>query len=408
MTPTLLKGRRIAAAGPARQEAPRRVSVLGATGSIGCSTLDLVGRAPENYAVVALTANSNVDDLVALSMRHRPELAVIADGSRYTELKERLAGTGIATAAGASGLIEAALRPAGWIMAAIVGAAGLRPTLAALEQKGVVALANKECLVVGGDLFMRRVEETGATLLPVDSEHSAAFQSLVGAEPESIERIVLTASGGPFRTWSLEALERATPEEALQHPNWRMGPKVTIDSATLMNKTLELIEAFHLFPVAADQLDVVVHPQSVVHCLVHYRDGSVLAQMSAPDMRAPISYSLAWPGRMRTPCERLDLTKLASLNFEAPDETRFPALGLARRVMAAGGTAGAVLNAANEVAVKAFLERRLGFTGVARITGQVLDEAERRQLIRQPRDLDDLVTVDVEARRLAQDLLAVV
>ena len=408
MTPTLLNGGGRTAGGAEPRKVPRRVSVLGATGSIGCSTLDLIGREVEKYEVVALTANRNVDDLVALSKRHRPELAVIADAGLYGELKDRLAGTGIAAAAGASGLIEAAERPADWTMAAIVGAAGLRPTLAALEQKGVVALANKECLVVGGELFMRRVEETGATLLPVDSEHSAAFQALAGAEPESIERIVLTASGGPFRTWSLDQLERATPEEALRHPNWRMGPKVTIDSSTLMNKALELIEAFHLFPVAADQLDVVVHPQSVVHCLVHYRDGSVLAQMSAPDMRTPISYSLAWPSRMQTPCERLDLTKLATLTFEAPDEARFPALGLARRVMASGGTAGAVLNAANEVAVEAFLDRRLGFAGIARLVRRVIDEADRRGLVRQPRDLDDLVATDHEARHLAQNLLVVV
>jgi 1-deoxy-D-xylulose-5-phosphate reductoisomerase len=270
----------------------------------------------------------------------------------------------------------------------------------------VVALANKECLVVGGELFMKRVEETGATLLPVDSEHSAAFQSLAGAEQESIEQIVLTASGGPFRTWSLEALEEATPEQALKHPNWSMGPKITIDSATLMNKTLELIEAFHLFPVRADQLGVLVHPQSIVHCLVHYRDGSVLAQMSTPDMRAPISYSLAWPGRMQTPCERLDLTRLASLTFEAPDETRFPALGLARQVMAAGGSAGAVLNAGNEVAVAAFLERRLGFTGIARLAGRVMEAAGKRGLVRRASDIEDLMGTEAEARLLARELIA--
>lgn len=405
MTPTLLKGA-TATRRPAPENGRRRVSVLGATGSIGSSTLDLVGREADRFEVVALTANRNVDALTALSLRHRPELAVIGEAGLYGDLKTRLAGTGIAVAAGESGLIEAAARPADWIMAAIVGAAGLRPTLAALEQGGVVALANKECLVVGGELFMRRVEETGATLLPVDSEHSAAFQSLAGAEQESIEQIVLTASGGPFRTWSLEAIEQATPEQALKHPNWSMGPKITIDSATLMNKTLELIEAFHLFPVRADQLSVLVHPQSIVHCLVHYRDGSVLAQMSTPDMRAPISYSLAWPGRMSTPCERLDLTRLASLTFEAPDETRFPALGLARQVMAAGGSAGAVLNAGNEVAVAAFLARRLGFAGIARVAGRVMEAAARRGLICRPADIEALIGIEAEARTLADELIA--
>ncbi|MEZ5926667.1 MAG: 1-deoxy-D-xylulose-5-phosphate reductoisomerase [Hyphomicrobiaceae bacterium] len=385
--------------------ARRRVSVLGATGSIGASTLDLIGRDSDGFAVVALTAHRNVRDLIALALRHRPELAVIGDPAGYAALVEGLAGTGIETAAGEDGLIEAAARPADWIMAAIVGAAGLRPTLRALEQKCVVALANKECLVVGGDLFMQRVEETGATLLPVDSEHSAAFQALAGAEQESIERIVLTASGGPFRTWSEDAIARATPEEALKHPNWSMGPKISIDSATLMNKALELIEAYHLFPVRADQLDVVVHPQSVVHCLVHYRDGSVLAQLSAPDMRAPISYSLAWPNRMQTPCERLDLTKLASLTFEAPDEARFPALGLARRVMATGGSAGAVLNAANEIAVQAFLDRRLAFAGIARLVQRAMDETERLGIVKVPSTLSDLLEVDREVRLLASGLL---
>lgn len=408
MMPTRLENDRPPDRPAPASDRKRRISVLGATGSIGTSTLDLVGREPGLYEVVALTANSSVDDLVALALTHRPELAVVADAARYVELKERLSGKGIAVAAGEQGLIEAAERPADWTMAAIVGAAGLRPTLAALEQKGVVALANKECLVVGGDLFMRRVAETGATLLPVDSEHSAALQSLAGAARDSVEKIVLTASGGPFRTWTLSELERATPEEALKHPNWHMGPKITIDSATLMNKALELIEAHHLFAVGSERLGVLVHPQSVVHCLVHFCDGSVLAQLSAPDMRAPISYSLAWPARMQTPCERLDLTRLASLTFEAPDAARFPALDLAGRVMALGGTAGAVLNAANEVAVEAFLGRRLGFTGIARLSQSAMDEAERRGLICQAQTLDGLMSVDREVRRLAQDLLATV
>lgn len=401
MMPTLLSS-----GVPLTTPAPRRISVLGATGSIGASTLDLIGRDKAAYEVVALTAKSNVEDLVALALKHRPEIAVVADPSRYHELKERLAGTCIAVASGETGLIEAAERPADWTMAAIVGAAGLKPTVAALAHSRVVALANKECLVVGAELFLKRAQEAGTTLLPVDSEHSAAFQALAGAERESVERIVLTASGGPFRTWSLAALDRATPEEALKHPNWSMGPKITVDSATLMNKTLELIEAHHLFGVGAEQLGVLVHPQSVVHCLVHYRDGSVLAQMSAPDMRAPISYSLAWPGRMHTPCERLDLTRLANLTFEAPDEERFPALALAGRVMSAGGTAGAVLNAANEVAVEAFLSRRLAFTGIARLADVMLEEAGRRGFVRSPSSLDDLMAVDREVRVLALETMA--
>lgn len=400
MMPTLLSSG-MPSAVPAR----RRISVLGATGSIGASTLDLVGRDKAGYEVVALTAKSNVDDLVVLALEHQPEVAVVANPARYQELKSRLAGTGIAVAAGETGLIEAAERPADWTMAAIVGAAGLRPTVAALSHSRVVALANKECLVVGGELFLKRAQETGVTLLPVDSEHSAAFQALAGADRESVERIVLTASGGPFRTWSLAELERATPEEALRHPNWSMGPKITVDSATLMNKTLELIEAHHLFGVGPEQLGVLVHPQSVVHCLVHYRDGSVLAQMSAPDMRAPISYSLAWPGRMQTPCERLDLARLSQLTFEAPDEVRFPALALAERVMIWGGTAGAVLNAANEVAVAAFLERRLSFTGIARLAEVTLEEAERRGLVRRPGSLDELMAVDRDIRDLAQAVM---
>jgi 1-deoxy-D-xylulose-5-phosphate reductoisomerase len=399
------------AALPAEQHAARprpavrRLTVLGATGSIGASTLDLVGRSPDAFELVALTAQSNAAGLAELAIRHRARLAVIGEEARYDELKARLAGTGIRAAAGADAIIAAAAEPADVVMAAIVGAAGLAPTLTAVRQGRRLALANKECLVSAGEIFMAEVARCGTELLPVDSEHSAALQACGAAEPDSIEQIVLTASGGPFRTWSTDALARATPEEALRHPNWSMGAKITIDCATLMNKGLELIEAYHLFPVAADQLGVLVHPQSVVHCLVAYRDGSVLAQMSCPDMRTPISVALAWPGRMATPTRRLDLVELAALTFEAPDETRFPALRLAREALRRGATAPAVLNAANEVAVAAFLERRIGFLDIARTVGSCLDAADGCGLIRQAAGLGDVLAVDAEARALARTVL---
>jgi 1-deoxy-D-xylulose-5-phosphate reductoisomerase len=399
------------AALPAEQHAARprpavrRLSVLGATGSIGANTLDLVGRSPDAFEVVALTAQSNAAGLAELAIRHRARLAVIGEEARYDELKARLAGTGIRAEAGAEAIVAAAAEPADCVMAAIVGAAGLEPTLAAVRQGRRLALANKECLVSAGEIFMAEVARCGTELLPVDSEHSAALQACGAAEPSSIEQIVLTASGGPFRTWSTDALARATPEEALRHPTWSMGAKITIDCATLMNKGLELIEAYHLFPVAADQLGVLVHPQSVVHCLVAYRDGSVLAQMSCPDMRTPISLALAWPGRMATPTRRLDLVELAALTFEAPDETRFPALRLAREALRRGATAPAVLNAANEMAVAAFLERRIGFLDIARTVGSCLDAADGCGLIRQAAGLGDVLAVDAEARALARTVL---
>ena len=385
--------------------AVRRLTVLGATGSIGANTLDLVGRSPEAFEIVALTAQSNAAGLAELAIRHRARLAVIGETARYAELKACLAGTGIRAEAGAEAIAAAAAEPADCVMAAIVGAAGLEPTLAAVRQGRRVALANKECLVSAGELFMAEVTRYGTELLPVDSEHSAALQACGAAEPESIEQIVLTASGGPFRTWSADALARATPEQALRHPTWSMGAKITIDCATLMNKGLELIEAYHLFPVAADQLGVLVHPQSIVHCLVAYRDGSVLAQLSCPDMRTPIALALAWPGRMDAPTRRLDLVELAALTFEAPDADRFPALGLAREALRRGATAPAVLNAANEVAVAAFLERRIGFLDIARSVGSCLEVAEQRGLVRPAATLADVLAVDAEARVLARTVL---
>jgi 1-deoxy-D-xylulose-5-phosphate reductoisomerase len=339
-------------------------------------------------------------------MRHQAKLAVVGDPNLYTDLKSRLAGTGIRAAAGSAALVEAASAPADCVMAAIVGAAGLEPTFAAVRQGRRLALANKECLVSAGDVFLNEVIVAGCELIPVDSEHSAVFQTLVCGEPRAIEKITLTASGGPFRTWNSEQLMTATPEEALQHPNWSMGAKITIDSATLMNKGLELIEAYHLFPVEAHQIDAVVHPQSIVHCLVAFRDGSVVAQLAPPDMRTPISLALAWPQRMDTPTPRLDLVSLGTLTFEAPDEVRFPAVRLAREALGRGGTAPAVLNAANEVAVAAFLERRIGFPGIAETVEACLDRADRMGLIHAARTLDEVLSVDCEARSLASALIA--
>jgi len=383
----------------------KRVSVLGATGSIGESTLDLIGRNPGCAEIVALTANTNANRLAELAIAHRAEIAVIADESQYAALKDALAGTGIAAAAGEDAVVEAARARADWVMAAIVGAAGLRPAFAAVEQGLCLALANKECLVSAGEAFLRAVEAGGSTMLPVDSEHSAAHQAMAGQAHEAIERIVLTASGGPFREWNLEQLRDARPEQALKHPNWSMGQKITIDSATLMNKGLELIEAYYLFPVEREQLGVVVHPQSIVHCLVEYCDGSVLAQLGAPDMRTPIAYALAWPQRMSAPTQRLDLARIGQLTFEAPDEARFPALRLSREALAAGGAAPTILNAANEVAVAAFLSGRIGFMGIAELVQRTLEAGTAAFGNAPLLDLDDILAADREARALADELL---
>jgi 1-deoxy-D-xylulose-5-phosphate reductoisomerase len=385
--------------------AAKRISVLGATGSVGTSTLDLIGRSPEQYEIVALTAQSNVEALAECALRHRAALAVVADPDRYQALKGALAGSGIEVAAGAPALIDAASRPADCVMAGISGAAGLAPTMAAVRQGRRVALANKECLVSAGEIFMEAVRRAGTELVPVDSEHSAAFQAIAGAEPGSIERIVLTASGGPFRTWSLEELAGATPQQALCHPNWSMGRKITIDSATMMNKGLELIEAYHLFPVEPAQLEVVVHPQSIIHALVAYRDGSMLAQLANPDMRTPIAVSLAWPGRMAAPTKRLDLAEIGQLSFERPDERRFQALGLARQAMQQGGMAPAVLNAANEVAVEAFLAGRLRFLQIAQLVAETLQMADARGLLGEATELGEVLATDAAARQLALNLL---
>ena len=383
----------------------RRVTILGATGSIGTSTLDLIKRNPSRFAVEAVTARRSAAALAKLARDVSARFAVVADRAAYAELKEALAGSGIEAAAGEAALIEAAQRPADWVMAAITGAIGLKPTLAAIERGATVGVANKECLVCAGALFMRTAAKVGATVLPVDSEHNAIFQALGAGRRADVKRIILTASGGPFRTWSTEAIRAAKVEQALRHPNWSMGPKVTIDSATLMNKGLELIEAHHLFALPSEQIDVLVHPQSVVHGLVEFRDGSVVAQLGPPDMRVPIAHCLAWPERIDGPAPRLDLAKTRELNFEAPDLARFPALALARQALEAGGGAPTVLNAANEVAVAEFIAGRIGFTGIPALVDATLQRAAGRGLLREPTEIGAALAIDHTARSLAQDLL---
>ncbi len=393
-------------AAPENQMPVRRVSVLGATGSIGTNTLDIVGRNRDQFEVVALTANRNAEQLAELAKRHNAQMAVVADERQYNVLKDALSGTKIEVGAGEEALEEAASRTADCVVAAIVGAAGLKPTFAAVRQGCRVALANKECLVSAGPAFMAEVERSGSELLPVDSEHSAAFQALLSATPETIDSITLTASGGPFRTFTKEQLASVTRAQALEHPTWSMGAKITIDCATMMNKGLELIEALHLFPVSPEQLKVVVHPQSIVHCLVSYCDGSVLAQMASPDMRTPISLALAWPTRMPTPTKKLDLAEIGSLDFEAPDEDRFPALRLAREAMVRGGSAPTVLNAANEIAVAAFLEDKIGFAQIAQLVAKVCESAEKSGWTKESATLNDVLAIDTATRELASDMVA--
>ena len=390
----------VASPKPGALAAPRRVTILGSTGSVGCNTLDLIERQPEAFAVEALTANDSVGRLAEQARRVGAKLAVVADSSRYQDLKEALAGSGVEVAAGARAVAEAADRPAEWVMAAIVGAAGLAPTLAAVRRGAIVALANKETLVCAGSLMTSEVVRHGATLLPVDSEHNAIFQVLDFEHLDAVDRITLTASGGPFRTLSRAAMAEVTPEQAVAHPNWDMGAKISVDSATMMNKGLELIEAHHLFGLDEARIDILVHPQSVVHSMVAYSDGSVLAQMGQPDMRTPIAYTLAWPERMAAPVARLDLAEIGQLTFEAPDSARFPALRLARQALRAGGSAPTILNAANEVAVAGFLDGRLGFLGIADVVERTLETIATVSL----GGLDDVWQIDREARRLAADM----
>ena len=383
----------------------RSVTILGATGSIGASTLDLIKREPGRYRVESITARRNAAALGKIAREVGARHAVVADHAAYRELKDALSGSRIEAAAGEDALVEAAQRPADWVMAAISGSVGLKPTLAAVERGATVALANKECLVCAGGLFMRRAATTGATVLPVDSEHNAVFQALGAGNRADVKRAILTASGGPFRTWSKEAIKAASPEQALRHPNWVMGPKVTIDSATLMNKGLEIIEAHHLFSLKSEEIDVLVHPQSVVHGLVEFRDGSVVAQLGSPDMRIPIAHCLAWPRRIDGPAARLDLAALRELTFEAPDLERFPALALARHAMETGGAAPTVLNAADEVAVGEFIAGRISFPAITALVEATLDVAAGRGLLAEPAGIDAALAVDHIARSLARDLL---
>jgi len=375
----------------------KRVSVLGATGSVGRSTLDLIERAPEAFEVVTLTANCNVEELAAAAIRTNARRAVVADETCLADLRARLAGTGIAAEAGRRAVCEAGA-DADWTMAAIVGCAGLEPVMAAMAGGGTVVLANKEPLVSAGELVLAEAKKYGATVLPADSEHNAIFQCMDFERPERVRRIVLTASGGPFRDWSVEAMRGVTPAQAVAHPNWSMGAKISVDSATLMNKGLELIEAARLFPVAPDAIEIVVHRQSIIHSIVDYVDGSMLAQLGPSDMRVPIAHTLAWPDRMATPMAPLDLVAVGRLDFEAPDPERFPALNLARQALGAGGAAPAILNAANEVAVAAFLDGRVGFLEIAAIVADTLARYQPEA----PDTLEAVLAVDEEARAVAR------
>ena len=382
--------------------ARRKVTVLGATGSVGSSTLDLIERDPDAFEVIALTAATRVDELAAAARRTGARLAVIDDEALLSELRRGLEGTRCEAAAGRDALIAAAAGEAEWVMAAIVGCAGLEPVMAAVEAGKTVALANKEALVTAGALMTDAARRAGSTILPVDSEHNAIFQCLAGDSGDGVSRIILTASGGPFRSKSMAEMASMTAAQAVAHPNWSMGAKISVDSATMMNKGLELIEAFHLFGLPSDRLDVVVHPQSVIHSMVEYRDGSVLAQLGSPDMRIPIAHTLAWPRRMETPCQRLDLVAIGQLTFEAPDPQRFPALRLARAAMAAGGAAPVALNAANEEAVAAFLGGRIGFLDIAATVERVLNAQAG---LPAPRSIADVIDIDRASRHSAQDMM---
>ena len=384
---------------------PRSISVLGATGSVGDSTLDLIASSEQPFDVVALCANSNAEKLAGAAIASNAKLAVVADDTKYQDLKAALSGTDVECAAGMDAVVEAAERPADCVVAAIVGAAGLKPSLAAARQGQRLALANKECLVSAGSLFVEVIKKSGTELLPVDSEHAAIHQVIDGCRIEDVETVTITASGGPFRSWSMEELENAKPEQALKHPNWSMGAKITIDSATLMNKGLELIEAYHLFPVSTEQLKVIVHPQSIIHCLVAFRDGSVVAQLANPDMRTPIAYSLAWPNRMSAPTKPLNLVEMSKLTFEAPDEARFPALRLSKSAMNTGGSAPNVLNASNECAVAAFLDGKIGFQQIPSTVERCLEVADGRGLFAAASNIDEVLEIDQMARQLARDVM---
>lgn len=385
-----------------------RLSILGTTGSIGCSAIDVIQHQPERFDIVALVGNKNIELLAKQAKAVGAEIAVTADENLYQDLRDALSGSDVEVAAGAGAVLEAAQRPVDMNLAAIVGAAGLEPTLAAAEQGATIALANKECLVCAGDVFKAALAASGSRLLPVDSEHSAVFQVFENAQVDQVEKIILTASGGPFRTVTREEMESVTPEQALDHPNWDMGPKITIDSATLMNKGLELIEAYHLFPVGHDQLDAVIHPQSIVHSMVSYTDGSVLAQMGVPDMKTPIAYALAWPNRMPTQVDRLDLVQIGQLTFEEVDREKFPSIDLCLGCLERGGSASAIMNASNEIAVAEFLAGNMPFLGITELSMAVVNEAESAGMVAPMSSLEDVAAADEygrrEATRLARSL----
>lgn len=383
-------------------DVPRRVTILGSTGSIGCSTIDLIDRDPDAYVVEALTANRNVDALAEQARRFNARFVAVADPDCYGALKTAMSGTSAEIAAGPQAIVEAAARDADWVMAGIVGAAGLEPTLQAVRAGAVVAFANKECLVCAGDLMLEEIAKSGATLLPVDSEHNAIFQVFDFDRRESIEKVILTASGGPFRETSLENMRGVTPAQAVAHPNWDMGAKISVDSATMMNKGLELIEAYYLFGIPEDRIEVLVHPQSIIHSMVSYIDGSVLAQLGTPDMRTPISYTLAWPHRMTAPSARLDLGEIATLTFETPDSERFPALDLAREALKTGGSAPTILNASNEIAVAGFLDGKLGFLDIPRVVAETLEKMPGSVI----GSVDDVLSVDGAAREVAAEIMS--
>lgn len=380
----------------------RTVTILGVTGSVGCNTVRLLQESAETFCVEAVTAHRNAALLAQHAKALRAKLAVIGDPLLLPALREHLQGTDIETAAGEESVVEAAERPAEWVMAAIVGSAGLAPTLAAVRRGATIALANKECLVCAGDLIMQDAKTSGARIIPVDSEHSAIFQVFDYNHPETIEHITLTASGGPFRTWTQDAIRHATPAQAVNHPNWQMGTKISVDSATMMNKGLEVIEAYHLFPITAEQIQVIVHPESIIHSMVNYTDGSVLAQLGTPDMSTPIAVALAWPERMVTKRERLNLAEIRQLTFEDVDTTRFPALNLARQALVTGGSAPTVLNAANEIAVEAFIAGAIGFLDIPAIVEETLASLPTTTLT----SLESILNADQEARDVALSFIA--
>jgi len=390
----------------AAEASVRSVTVLGATGSIGDSTMDLIRAAPERYRVEALTANGNLEGVVKLAREFNARFVAVADESKGEELRAALSGTGIESGAGEGAIVEAAARPADWVMAAVSGAAGLKPALAAVDRGATVALANKECLVCAGDFFMDRAAKAGACILPADSEHNALFQALASGSRDELTRVIITASGGPFRTWKAEDIEQATLAQALKHPNWSMGQKITIDSASMMNKGLEVIEASYLFALAPDEIDVLVHPQSIIHGMVEFTDYSVVAQLGTPDMRTPIAHCLGWPNRIsKGRAAPLDLAKIGALTFEAPDYTRFPGLKLAYDALRTGSGATTVYNAANEIAVAAFIAGKIRFGAIARLVEATMNEWVRAGNLAPLSSADDAISVDHKARKLAANLL---